>query len=99
MQDHNGPSNCADGGACPPEKIRGQIHDGTAGTDSGRGLQQEMDAAKSFGGATTAQQTYIAARLYNSGDYSYQTGGDLSAGGATSSYPSDIANRLLGAVF
>ncbi|KAG9228576.1 putative muramidase [Amylocarpus encephaloides] len=101
MQSHEGEFNCAEVGdsPCPAEKITGMIHDGTAGTAKGRGLQQEVEAAEEFGGVTLAQKVYIAMRLYNSGDFSYETGGDLSVGGATSSYSSDIANRLTGVVF
>lgn len=101
MQDHNGSHNCVGAavGACSSAEITGMIADGVDGTSEGRGLKQEMAAAPALGGASTAQNVYIAARLYNSGDNSYTKGADLSAGGATSSYPGDIANRMLGYVF
>jgi hypothetical protein len=108
MQDHNGIYNCigAPAGQCSNDKIQGMINDGTGGTlyktdgTGGRGLQQEIAAAPSFGGKSASQNVYIAARLYNSGDFSYQTGGDLSnPPDATPSYCQDIANRMIGYVF
>lgn len=82
------------------------INDGTGGTlyktdgTGGSGLEQELAKAPSLGGASLSQNVYIAARLYNSGDYSYSAGDDLSdPPDATPSYCEDIANRLIGYVF
>jgi hypothetical protein len=70
------------------------------GSSGGSGLQQELQKAPSLGGSSTSQDVYIASRLYNSGDYSYQAGDNLSAPpDGTASYSSDIANRLIGYVF
>jgi len=107
MQDHNGSHNCvgAAAGACSTDEINGMLADGVTGTAyvgsaGGSGLQQTLAKAPSLGGSSPAQNSYIAARLYNSGDSSFQAGGDLSAGaGATPSYVSDVANRLTGYVW
>jgi len=73
------------------------VYKGSAG---GSGLQQELQKAPSLGGSSTSQNVYIAARLYNSGDYSYNTGDNLSnPPDGTASYSSDIADRLIGYVF
>lgn len=76
------------------------ITDGTSGTvgitGGGDGLVQTL-AQAAADGTSDAQAAYIAARIYNSG--SYTVGTDLGAGAATSSYASDIANRLLGVAF
>ncbi|KAB5572654.1 hypothetical protein GE09DRAFT_1100375 [Coniochaeta sp. 2T2.1] len=93
MQDHNGVHTCYGRNPCPPSEIVGMIQEGTQGTSSGDGLQQILSRLSAGG----AQKFYQAARIYNSG--SLPSDGNLSNGGATSSYPSDIANRLLGCVF
>ncbi|TVY73479.1 hypothetical protein LSUE1_G005747 [Lachnellula suecica] len=105
MQDHNGPNSCyeAAAGKCTQGTIQGMIHDGVAGTwaylGGGDGLFGTMKNATTLGAKEgTAQQVYWAAKIYNSG--SYKAGDDLSySPGATSTYASDIANRLIGAVF
>ncbi|UKZ48283.1 hypothetical protein TrVGV298_002506 [Trichoderma virens] len=98
MQDANGSHTCwiSPGNGinpCPNSQIVGMIQDGTTGTSSGDGLKQLLGRLSTTG----AQQVYQAARLYNSG--SIPSNGDLSGPGATPSYSSDIANRLLGCVF
>jgi hypothetical protein len=98
MQDANGTHTCwisQNNGInpCPSSQITGMIQDGTTGTSSGDGLKQLLGRLSTSG----AQQVYQAARLYNSG--SIPANGDLSGPGATPSYSSDIANRLLGCVF
>ncbi|KAL6797192.1 hypothetical protein GGI42DRAFT_90348 [Trichoderma sp. SZMC 28013] len=98
MQDANGTHTCWLGpnngiNPCPQSQIVGMVQDGTTGTASGSGLQQLLSSLRTTG----AQQVYQAARLYNSG--SIPSNGDLSGPGATPSYSSDIANRLLGCVF
>jgi hypothetical protein len=107
MQDHAGTHNCVGvaAGQCSADEINGMINDGTGGTlaegsAGGSGLEQELAKAPSLGGTSASQDVYIAARLYNSGDFSYSTGGDLSnPPDGTASYSSDIANRLIGYVF
>jgi hypothetical protein len=102
MQCHNGQFNCNDKGDkdCPTEQIKGMIKEGTEGTSKGDGLKQLMDKAKQKHKANEmAMQAYVAMRLYNSGENSLASSDDLSEGGATSSYASDIANRLTGHVF
>lgn len=98
MQDANGTNTCWLGPGqgidpCPNNLIVGMIQDGTTGTASGSGLKQLLASLSTTG----AQAVYQAARLYNSG--SIPSDGNLSEGGATSSYSSDIANRLTGCVF
>ena len=93
MQDHAGTHDCTNTNPCPNDQILGMIQDGTSGTASGDGLQQILANLKTTG----SQQVYQAARIYNSG--SIPPSGDLSEGGATSSYASDIADRLGGCVF
>ncbi|KKO99572.1 polysaccharide deacetylase family protein [Trichoderma harzianum] len=100
MQDADGSHTCwisENNGVvpCPNDEIVGMIQDGTQGTvaGGGDGLQQLLASLSTTG----AQQVYQAARLYNSG--SIPSDGNLSEGGATSSYSSDIANRLTGCVF
>jgi len=100
MQDHNGSHFCNDGvnvvgnlkNPCPSSEISGMIQDGAVGTADGDGL------SKILAGKTDAQSVYHASRIYNSG--SVAANGDLSnANGATASYASDIANRMMGVVF
>lgn len=93
MQDHNGANTCYNVNPCPSNVITGMIQDGTTGTSSGEGLLQIMKRLSTKG----SQQVYQAARIYNSG--SIPASGNLSEGGATSSYASDIADRLGGCVF
>ncbi|KAH8879299.1 hypothetical protein GQ53DRAFT_789383 [Thozetella sp. PMI_491] len=93
MQDHNGIYTCYGVNPCPESSIIGMIREGTTGTSSGDGLLQILNRLTTTG----AQKTYQAARVYNSG--SLPADGNLSNGGATSTYPSDIANRLTGCVF
>ena len=71
------------------------IREGAVGTDNGDGLATLLNDAQNQG-TSGAQTFYVAARWYNSGEDSPGVGGDLSAGGSTSSYASDIANRLTG---
>lgn len=93
MQDHDGPHSCYNVNPCPNDQIVGMIADGTTGTSSGEGLLQILNRLSTSG----AQKVYQAARIYNSG--SIPPSGNLSEGGATSSYASDIADRLGGCVF
>ncbi|CAM1501436.1 Fc.00g034200.m01.CDS01 [Cosmosporella sp. VM-42] len=93
MQDHNGANSCYNVNPCPNDTIVGMIKDGTTGTSSGEGLLQILQRLSTSG----SQQVYQAARIYNSG--SIPASGNLSEGGATSSYASDIADRLGGCVF
>jgi len=68
------------------------IQDGAIGTPAGDGL------ARILNGASSAQDVYRAARIYNSG--SVAPSGDLANGnGATACYSSDVANRLTGWVY
>ncbi|CAG8978586.1 hypothetical protein HYALB_00011735 [Hymenoscyphus albidus] len=102
MQSHNGPNDCTKvgSGPCPKEKIVGMIHDGTFGTAEGSGLKHGIEWAGQNGATSEAQRVYWSSRLYNSGDFSYKKGDDLSnPPDATPAYSSDIANRLLGFVF
>jgi hypothetical protein len=93
MQDHDGSASCQNKNPCPASEIHAMIEQGTAGTKKGDGLKQVLAKAKSHG-SSQSQDTYIAARLYNSGSADYQ---DLNnAEGATTSYVNDIANRLRG---
>jgi hypothetical protein len=101
MQDHNGPNSCANTPVpCPPATITGMIMDGTNGTvgitGGGDGLVQTL-AQATGDKLTDAQAFYAAAKIYNSG--SYTPGSNLSVSAATSSYASDVANRLLGVAF
>lgn len=60
------------------------------------GTNHFKDNLKEFGNADNADTIYKALRAYNSGSVNTN---DLSDGrGATASYVSDIANRLLGRV-
>lgn len=105
MQSHAGTFDCEKFGAkeCTNDKIVGMVHEGAVHTASkdGSGLKTGLDTAKAKGSKSDAQSAYWSARLYNSGDYSYEAGGDLSSTvkAATASYSSDIANRLVGVVF
>lgn len=106
LQDHDGDYNCigVPANQCSVTQINGMINDGTGGTlnkaTGGSGLQQLLAKASSLGGTSASQNVYIAARLYNSGDWSYQTGGDLSkASYSIPTYSQDIANRMMGYVF
>lgn len=74
---------------CPASEITGMINDGVMGTASGPGLSQLLKG-------NDAQSYYRAARMYNSG--SIPADGNLSGAGATASYASDVANKLLGIV-
>lgn len=96
MQDHDGDHTCNDGktiqNPCPQAQIQGMIADGVSGTSAGPGLSQLLGQAPDKG--EQGQQTYEAARLYNSG--SIASSGKLEEGVATHCYSSDIANRLTG---
>ncbi|KAL9620369.1 MAG: hypothetical protein Q9160_005069 [Pyrenula sp. 1 TL-2023] len=96
MQDHAGDHTCNDGktvqNPCPKDQIQGMIADGVSGTSAGPGLSQLLGQAPDKG--DQGQQTYEAARLYNSG--SIDPSGTLEKGVATHCYSSDIANRLMG---
>ena len=82
MQSANGTSFDS---KAPVPSILQMIRDGTQGTTYGNGLVQAINR---YG------NVYDAARIYNSG--SIPADGNLSGGGATSCYVSDIANRLTG---
>ena len=75
---------------CPASEIHQQILDGTNGTIFGPGLKQDFAQQ----GDTGAQGYYRTARLYNGG--SLAADGDLEGPCCTTSYVSDIANRLTG---
>lgn len=108
MQSFNGTGTCNENNAplgipgvagsgtvstpCPASMIRQQILDGTNGTAWGPGLRQDMVNAK-VNATGPAQAYYRTARIYNGGTF---VPGDLSQPCCTSSYASDIANRLLG---
>ncbi|CAG8954125.1 hypothetical protein HYFRA_00009229 [Hymenoscyphus fraxineus] len=105
MQSHQGEFDCERFGSkeCTNERIVGMIQEGSVHTKKpdGSGLKTGLETAKKDGSKSDAQSAYWSARLYNSGDFSYVKGGDLSSTvkAATASYSSDIANRLIGAVF
>nr|POE64859.1 hypothetical protein CFP56_69551 [Quercus suber] len=86
MQTHNGTGTCNDDGKlqnpCPDASISQMVADGTAGTESGDGLQQCLSQADISGGE--AAQYYRAARMYNSG--AVDTSGDLGKGCCTHCY-------------
>ncbi|KAH6671429.1 hypothetical protein B0J14DRAFT_464023, partial [Halenospora varia] len=96
MQCHEGVATCfgLSPNSCPASTILAMITEGVSGTPKGDGLSQTYTTAKTQ--ATGARAAYIAARIYNSGNYD---GGDLAAGRvATPCYASDIANLLVGFV-
>lgn len=98
MQSHDGQGTCNPGtplapqpvADCTNELIIQQIRDGTMGTSEGDGLVQSIAKAN----CDDVSKYYKAARLYNSGPYAELS--DLSAGGSTSCYAADVANRLTG---
>jgi hypothetical protein len=99
MQDANGKHMCNDGAGniqnpCPMEEITGMIQEGVMGTgyDMTNGFKPLID---SHGGPSDAQNYYVAAKLYNSGQRSDILQLSLSLT-ATACYSSDIANRLTG---
>lgn len=92
MQSHGGIS-CFGITPCPTNQIKQMIQDGAGGVNGDVGLQQGLGNATA---SETAQNTYQAARIYNSG--SMDASGDLAAKAATPCYCSDIANRLIGFV-
>lgn len=94
MQTHNGLGSCAGLTICPDEMIVTMIEEGSATGSDGVNLKDLMDGC----GASDVTKYYKAARKYNSGVNSIGPDGDLSAPGATASYASDIANRLMGYV-
>ena len=72
----------------PAASINQMIIDGTQGTAAGGGMVQAINDPKTGG------NVYVALRTYNSGRANLQ---DLSdPQGATASYVSDMANRVLG---
>ncbi|KAK5108515.1 hypothetical protein LTR62_008255 [Meristemomyces frigidus] len=79
---------------CPSNMITNMITEGVKGTAA----SSSVGLAPLFAtvGKTTAQGFYMTARKYNSG--SIPADGNLSEGGSTSSYASDVANRLIGAM-
>lgn len=87
MQAHNGASfNAADAHG----SIRQMVKDGACGVPGpagGDGLQQLLARYHNF---------FVACRGYNSGDGGIHMDNLSNGGGATSSYCSDIANRLMG---
>ena len=82
MQTHNG---VAFNPSNPQSSILQMVKDGVLGTASGDGIQQCLQKTGNI---------YEAFRMYNSGSVDSS---DLSVGPGTSSYVSDIANRLMGA--
>ncbi|EMC94288.1 hypothetical protein BAUCODRAFT_47782, partial [Baudoinia panamericana UAMH 10762] len=87
MQAHNGASF---NGENPQGSIRQMVKDGACGVPGptgGDGLQQLMARYHNF---------FVACRGYNSGDGGINMSNLSDGGGATSSYCSDIANRVLG---
>lgn len=77
---------------CPADRIEQQVLDGTNGTVWGPGLRQDMEIA-SQNATSDAQAYYRTARIYNGGRFIVS---DLSQPCCTTSYVSDIANRLMG---
>lgn len=94
MQSFNGTGSCNWNGIvqtpCPASEIRQQILDGTNGTVWGPGLVQDIRQQ----GLSGAVGYYRTAKIYNGG--SIPPSGNLEDGCCTSSYASDIANRLTG---
>ena len=94
MQSFAGAGSCNSDGRvqnpCPGTEIYQMVVDGTNGTLAGPGLVQDL----SYQGMRGAMGYYRSARLYNSGSLPWDQ--NLSEGGSTSSYASDIANRLTG---
>lgn len=103
MQTSNGRGSCNDGVAvspCPRSEIRQMILDGVQLGDNN--LVKALNEAGSIPGlgpAEEAQAFYRAARMYNSGFFSFTNGADLAQKGAVECYSSDIGNRLLGWYF
>ncbi|KAK5175674.1 uncharacterized protein LTR77_000813 [Saxophila tyrrhenica] len=77
---------------CPAERIEQQVLDGTNGTIWGPGLRQDFEIANA-NATDEAQAYYRTARIYNGGRF---VASDLSQPCCTTSYVSDIANRLMG---
>lgn len=77
MQSHGG-ITCFGINPCPTDKINQMIQDGAGGVNDAAGLKQGLGAATAI---ATAQKTYQALRIYNSG--SLDASGDLAAHGAT----------------
>jgi hypothetical protein len=100
MQTSNGVGSCNDGTAvspCPQSQIYQMILDGVELGDNN--LVKALNGAGSIHGlglAEEAQAFYRAARMYNSGFFSFKKGADLGQNGAVEWYASDIGNRLLG---
>lgn len=100
MQTSDGVGSCNDGTAvvpCPRSEIYQMILDGVG--LGGNNLVKALNGAssiKGLGRAEEAQAFYRAARMYNSGFFSFQKGADLGQDGALECYASDIANRLHG---
>ncbi len=108
MQSYNGTGSCNPNNAplglpgvvsagqvlypCPEKMIYQQVLDGTNGTTWGPGLVQDRVVAQS-GSVDPAQVYYRTARIYNGGTF---VPDDLSQPCCTTSYASDIANRLMG---
>ncbi|KEF51450.1 uncharacterized protein A1O9_12367 [Exophiala aquamarina CBS 119918] len=103
MQTSNGIGSCNDGAAispCPRSEIHQMILDGVRLGDNN--LVKALNEAGSIPGlgqAEEAQAFYRAARMYNSGFFSFTDGADLAQKGAIECYSSDIGNRLLGWYF
>lgn len=89
MQSYNGTHSCYGETPCPQPQILAMVHDGTAGTPCGWGLQQIMSNLS--GGVS---KFYTTAGLYKSG--SMTAIGHLLDENAPQCYASDIANRLIG---
>lgn len=96
MQSYMGTGGCNSGSVaqtpCPLTEIRQMILDGTNGTSSGPGLVQNLASQDHI--QDPAQVFYRAARIYNGGSIKDESTLELTEG--TSSYVSDLANRLTG---
>lgn len=100
MQTFNGVGSCNNGvevSPCPQSEIHQMIWDGVHG--GGNNLVTALNLAgfiQGLGPAEEAQAFYRAARMYNSGFFSFTQGSDLAQGGSSECYSSDIGNRLTG---
>jgi len=103
MQTSNGRGSCNDGVAvapCPRSEIHQMILDGVQlGDNNLVKALNEAGSIRGLGPAEEAQSFYRAARMYNSGFFSFTNGADLAQRGAIECYSSDIGNRLLGWYF
>ncbi|KAK4556147.1 hypothetical protein LTR86_006844 [Recurvomyces mirabilis] len=81
---------------CPSDTITKMVTEGITGTAASS--EEALGPLFKGIGKNTAQAYFQTARKYNSGPTSIPANGDLSSGGSTSSYASDVANRLIGAM-